>query len=84
LNKSIPSRCKTLEIVSRAITVDNDGNYDKACPFTATPSAGSPGLKCEKNECSKKWLIIERVEGYMKRAEVDTPSSKGHSRVVTD
>ena len=41
----------------------------RPCPFIATHSAGSPGLKCEKNECRKKWLITERVEGYTKRVE---------------
>ena len=58
-----------IDIVSRAITADNDGDYDKALSlYRDALSRFTIGLKYEKNE-SKKRLIIERVEGYMKRAE---------------
>jgi len=65
-NNFIPD---AIEIVSRAITADNDGDYDKALSlYRDALSRFTIGLKYEKNE-SKKRLIIERVEGYMKRAE---------------
>eukprot|EP00584_Thalassiosira_punctigera_P015612 CAMPEP_0172551540 /NCGR_PEP_ID=MMETSP1067-20121228/40064_1 /TAXON_ID=265564 ORGANISM="Thalassiosira punctigera, Strain Tpunct2005C2" /NCGR_SAMPLE_ID=MMETSP1067 /ASSEMBLY_ACC=CAM_ASM_000444 /LENGTH=85 /DNA_ID=CAMNT_0013339345 /DNA_START=315 /DNA_END=568 /DNA_ORIENTATION=+ len=65
-NNFIPD---AIEIVSRAITADNDGEYDKALSlYRDALSRFTIGLKYEKNE-SKKRLIIERVEGYMKRAE---------------
>ncbi|KAL3783181.1 hypothetical protein ACHAW5_008115 [Stephanodiscus triporus] len=65
-NNFIPD---AIEIVSRAITADNDGDYDRALSlYRDALSRFTIGLKYEKNE-SKKRLIIERVEGYMKRAE---------------
>mmetsp|Transcript_22545 Transcript_22545/g.40100 ORF Transcript_22545/g.40100 Transcript_22545/m.40100 type:complete len:322 (+) Transcript_22545:402-1367(+) len=65
-NNFIPD---AIEIVSRAITADNEGDYDKALSlYRDALSRFTIGLKYEKNE-SKKKLIIERVEGYMKRAE---------------
>lgn len=65
-NSFIPD---AIEIVSRAITADNDGDYDRALSlYRDALSRFTIGLKYEKNE-SKKRLIIERVEGYMKRAE---------------
>ena len=65
-NSFIPD---AIEIVSRAITADNDGEYDKALSlYRDALSRFYIGLKYEKNE-SKKKLIIEHVEGYMKRAE---------------
>jgi len=65
-NNFIPD---AIEIVSRAITADNEGDYDKALSlYRESLSRFTIGLKYEKNE-SKKKLIIERVEGYMKRAE---------------
>ena len=65
-NSFIPD---AIEIVSRAITADNEGEYDKALSlYRDALSRFTIGLKYEKNE-SKKKLIIERVEGYMKRAE---------------
>ncbi|KAL7435994.1 hypothetical protein ACHAXH_003156, partial [Discostella pseudostelligera] len=65
-NSFIPD---AIEIVSRAITADNDGDYDKALSlYRDALSRFTIGLKYEKNE-SKKRLILERVEGYMKRAE---------------
>ena len=65
-NSFIPD---AIEIVSRAITADNDGDYDRALSlYRDALSRFTIGLKYEKNE-SKKKLIIDRVEGYMKRAE---------------
>lgn len=65
-NNFIPD---AIEIVSRAITADNEGEYEKALSlYRDALSRFTIGLKYEKNE-SKKKLIIERVEGYMKRAE---------------
>ena len=65
-NSFIPD---AIDIVSRAISADNDGEYDKALSlYRDALSRFTIGLKYEKNE-SKKKLIIERVEGYMKRAE---------------
>mmetsp|Transcript_31535 Transcript_31535/g.66329 ORF Transcript_31535/g.66329 Transcript_31535/m.66329 type:complete len:454 (-) Transcript_31535:76-1437(-) len=65
-NQFIPD---AIAIVSKAITADNDGDYDKALSlYRDALSRFTIGLKYEKNE-SKKKLIIERVEGYMKRAE---------------
>ncbi len=65
-NSFIPD---AIEIVSRAITADNDGDYDRALSlYRDALGRFTIGLKYEKNE-SKKRLIIERVEGYMKRAE---------------
>jgi vacuolar protein-sorting-associated protein 4 len=65
-NSFIPD---AIEIVSRAITADNDGDYEKALSlYRDALSRFTIGLKYEKNEAKKK-LIIERVEGYMKRAE---------------
>lgn len=65
-NNFIPD---AIEIVSRAIAADNDGEYEKALSlYRDALSRFTIGLKYEKNE-SKKRLIIERVEGYMKRAE---------------
>ncbi len=46
------------EIVSCAITADNDGNTH--------PS----GLKCEKNGCSKKWLIHRARRGLHEAEEL--------------
>ena len=65
-NSFIPD---AIEIVSKAITADNEGEYEKALSlYRDALSRFTIGLKYEKNEAKKK-LIIERVEGYMKRAE---------------
>ncbi|EJK68324.1 hypothetical protein THAOC_10505, partial [Thalassiosira oceanica] len=65
-NNFIPD---AIDIVSKAIAADNEGDYDKALSFYRDAlSRFTLGLKYEKNESRKK-LIIERVEGYMKRAE---------------
>lgn len=65
-NKFIPD---AIEIVGRAIKADNDSDYDQALNlYRDALGRFTMGLKYEKNESRKK-LIIERVEGYMKRAE---------------
>jgi vacuolar protein-sorting-associated protein 4 len=65
-NSFIPD---AIEIVSRAITADNSGDYQQALSlYRDALSRFTLGLKYEKNESRKK-LILERVEGYMKRAE---------------
>lgn len=65
-NNFIPD---AIEIVSRAITADNNGDYSQALSlYRDALSRFTLGLKYEKNESRKK-LILERVEGYMKRAE---------------
>lgn len=65
-NSFIP---QAIDIVSKAIEADNEGEYEKALAFYRDALGRfTMGLKYEKNEARKK-LIIERVEGYMKRAE---------------
>lgn len=65
-NKFIPD---AIEIVSKAIQADNDGEYEKALGlYRDSLGRFTMGLKYEKNEARKK-LVIDRVEGYMKRAE---------------
>lgn len=65
-NKFIPD---AIEIVSKAITADNEGEYEKALNlYRDALGRFTMGLKYEKNDARKK-LILERVEGYMKRAE---------------
>ena len=58
-----------IDIVSRAISADNAGDYAAALNlYRDALSRFTIGLIYEKNESRKK-LILERVEGYMKRAE---------------
>lgn len=65
-NKFIPD---AIEIVSRAIQSDNDGDFEKALGlYRDALGRFTMGLKYEKNEARKK-LVLERVEGYMQRAE---------------
>jgi len=65
-NKFIPD---AIEIVQKAINADNEGEYEKALNlYRDALGRFTMGLKYEKNEARKN-LIIERVEGYMKRAE---------------
>lgn len=65
-NKFIPD---AIDIVSKAITADNEGEYENALNlYRDALGRFTMGLKYEKNEARKK-LILERVEGYMKRAE---------------
>jgi vacuolar protein-sorting-associated protein 4 len=65
-NSFIP---QAIDIVSKAIEADNAAEYDKALSlYRDALGRFTMGLKYEKNEARKK-LILERVEGYMKRAE---------------
>jgi vacuolar protein-sorting-associated protein 4 len=58
-----------IEIVQKAIAADNEGEYEKALALYRDALARfTMGLKYEKNEARKK-LILDRVEGYMNRAE---------------
>jgi vacuolar protein-sorting-associated protein 4 len=58
-----------IEIVGRAIAADNEGDYDKALAlYRDALQRFTMGLKYEKNAARKK-LILDRVQGYMDRAE---------------
>jgi len=58
-----------IEMVQKAIAADNEGDYEKALQLYRDALARfTMGLKYEKNEARKK-LILDRVEGYMQRAE---------------
>jgi len=60
---------QAIDIVSKAIQADNGKEYEKALSLYRDALARfTMGLKYEKNEARKK-LILERVEGYMQRAE---------------
>lgn len=60
---------KAIEIVAKAIEADNAGEYEKSLAlYRDALGRFTTGLKYEKNE-AKKRLVLERVEGYMKRAE---------------
>ena len=60
---------QAIEIVSKAIEADNAGEYEKALSlYRDALGRFTMGLKYEKNDARKK-LVLERVEGYMKRAE---------------
>jgi vacuolar protein-sorting-associated protein 4 len=65
-NSFIP---QAIEIVSKAIEADNSGEYERALAlYRDALGRFTMGLKYEKNESRKK-MVIDRVEGYMKRAE---------------
>jgi len=65
-NKFIPD---AIEVVTKAIAADNEEDFEKALTlYREALSRFTIGLKYEKNE-SRKRLILERVHGYMKRAE---------------
>lgn len=65
-NQLIP---QGIQIVEQAIAADNQGEWEKALGLYRDALARfTMGLKYEKNEARKK-LIIDRVEGYMTRAE---------------
>jgi len=65
-NKFIPD---AIDIVKEAIEYDQKEDYEKALNLYRDALARfTMGLKYEKNEARKK-MILERVEGYMKRAE---------------
>lgn len=58
-----------IEIVQKAIAADSESDYERALAlYRDALSRFTLGLKYEKNEARKK-LIMDRVEGYMKRAE---------------
>lgn len=60
---------QAIDIVAKAIQADNDNEYEKALSLYRDSLARfTMGLKYEKNETRKR-MILERVEGYMKRAE---------------
>ena len=65
-NKFIPD---AIEIISKAIEADNAGEYEKALNFYRDALGRfTIGIKYEKNDARRK-LVMERVDGYMKRAE---------------
>jgi len=65
-NNLIP---EAIEIVSKAIEADNNNEYEKAMSLYRDALARfTMALKYEKNESRKK-LLLERVEGYLNRAE---------------
>ena len=58
-----------IEMVQKAIAADGEGDFERALGLYRDALARfTMGLKYEKNEARKK-LVLERVEGYMKRAE---------------
>lgn len=58
-----------IELIGKAIEADTAGEYEKALALYRDALARfTMGLKYEKNDAKKK-LILERVEGYMSRAE---------------
>lgn len=60
---------QAVEIVKQAIDFDNLGEYEKALPlYRRALEYFMTGLKYEQNPTSKK-MIVDRVDGYMKRAE---------------
>ena len=60
---------QAIDVVGKAIEADNSGEYEKALSmYRDALQRFTLGLKYEKNEARKK-LILERVEGYMGRAE---------------
>ena len=60
---------QAIDTVTKAIEADNEGEYEKALGlYRDALGRFTMGLKYEKNEARKK-LIMERVEGYLKRAE---------------
>ena len=65
-NNFIPD---AIDIVTEAVKADNEGEFEKALNlYRDALIRFTLGLKYEKNEARKR-TIIERVEGYMKRAE---------------
>jgi vacuolar protein-sorting-associated protein 4 len=58
-----------IDIVQKAVAADNEEDYAAALGLYRDALARfTMGLKYEKNEARKK-LILQRVEGYMTRAE---------------
>lgn len=73
---------KATEIVKQAIEADNAGDYEKALPlYRRALEYFLTGLKYETNKAAKD-QIMDRVSGYMRRAEelksaLDNPAPKG-------
>lgn len=60
---------QAVEIVKQAIDHDNLGEYEKALTlYRRSLEFFMTGLKYEQNPAARK-MILERVDGYMKRAE---------------
>jgi vacuolar protein-sorting-associated protein 4 len=60
---------QAVDIVKQAIDLDNLGEYEKALPlYRRALEFFMTGLKYEQNPAARK-MILERVDGYMKRAE---------------
>jgi vacuolar protein-sorting-associated protein 4 len=60
---------QAVEIVKQAIDHDNLGEYEKALGlYRRALEFFMTGLKYEQNPAARK-MILERVDGYMKRAE---------------
>ncbi|CAE7281442.1 VPS4 [Symbiodinium microadriaticum] len=60
---------QAVEIVTQAITADNEGEYDKALTlYRKSLDYFMTGLKYEKNPAARE-RVMEKVEGYMQRAE---------------
>jgi vacuolar protein-sorting-associated protein 4 len=60
---------QAVEIVKQAIDLDNLGEYEKALGlYRRALEFFMTGLKYEQNPAARK-MILERVDGYMKRAE---------------
>jgi vacuolar protein-sorting-associated protein 4 len=58
-----------VEIVTQAITADNEGDYEKALAmYRKSLDYFMTGLKYEKNPAARD-RVMEKVEGYMQRAE---------------
>jgi SpoVK/Ycf46/Vps4 family AAA+-type ATPase len=73
-----------IEIVQKAIAADQENDYERALALYRDALARfTLGLKYEKNEARKK-LILDRVEGYMKRAEELSDYLKKQSELDKD
>ena len=58
-----------IALIQQAITQDEAQNYEQAIPlYTEALGRLTLGIKYERNEARKK-LLLQRVEGYMRRAE---------------
>lgn len=60
---------QAIDLVQKAIEADNKGEYESALAlYKDSLERFTMGIKYEKNP-TRKNLVMERVEGYMKRAE---------------
>jgi len=65
-HKLIPD---AIELVTKAITADNEGEYEKALPlYCDALGRFNMGLEYERDEARRKY-ILEHADVYMKRAE---------------